>query len=65
VEPFTLSMSVEVMLRNCLKRASPVMEADNSNFLVECSNISDYLICFLHNGLHVQGCLTLCVVYKC
>jgi hypothetical protein len=41
VEPFTLSMSVEVMLRNCLKRASPVMEADNSNFLVECSNISD------------------------
>jgi hypothetical protein len=42
VEPSTLSISVQVMLRNCLKKAYPVMEVDNSNsFKVKCSNISD------------------------
>ncbi len=42
MEPFTASMYVEVMMRNCLKWAYPVMEVDNSNsFKVKCSNISD------------------------
>jgi hypothetical protein len=67
MEPFTLSMSVELILRNCLKRANPVMEVDNSNsFKVKCSNIFDNVsFAFFTNGFHVvQGCLTLCVVYE-
>lgn len=36
------SVYVEVMIRNCSRRAYPVMEVDNSNsFKVQCGNIFD------------------------